>query len=209
MFNDYFSVYSGYLENIKDYVFSVAETASIITQWLKLIYEKPIPSFNVPIFDYDRLERMLKNLEFGELKNESGTNIWDFLKELVKGLSDGLLGILDFLNGLLDKLIALFIPDDIDFISEGFEGIKLKFTLKFGDLLNLADNVKDLFTPSAGDFQQAVSFEFLGAKFEPDFSLIDSYVQKFRTVMSLSLWMSVMVFVFRKITGTGDLINDN
>ncbi|MGX7208487.1 hypothetical protein, partial [Enterococcus lemanii] len=207
--NNWSEIMNDWLDMINTKLINTNDILAIVTNWLKLIYEKPIPTFNVPVFDYARLEKMLKKLEFGEITNEAGTNIWDLLKELVKGLTDSLLGILDFLDNLLDKIIALFIPENTNFISEGFEGIKLKFNLKFGSLLSLADSVKNLFTPAPGDFKKAVSFEFLGAKFEPDFTLIDSYVQKFRGVMSLSLWISVAVFVFRKITGTGDLINDN
>lgn len=172
------------------------------------------------VFDYERLESLLNNLEFGSIINEEGTNIWDFLSELVKELGETIRTsmteltnafdrIIDLLDGLIDTIIGLIIPKNVDFVQSGFDVIKVKFNIKFGAFLGLADSVKDTFTPTPQNFKESVSFEFMGAKFNPDFSLIDSYVQKFRVIMSLSIWLSVVIYVFRKITGQGDLINDN
>lgn len=134
--NSFLATIAGWLDQIQVGVADSKEILSIITNWLKLIYEKPVPSFNVPAFDYARLERMLKKLEFGEVVNEAGTNIWDFLTSLIDNLGDiittqlkeftkVLSEILDFLDGLIDKLIGLIdiIVDNNHDLGEFVKGV--------------------------------------------------------------------------------------
>lgn len=201
------------LEEIRDHT-------AIVTQWLKLIYEKPTGSFIESPFDFDRLEEILGNLNFGNIVNEAGTNIWDFLSELISELGDVLgkgidgvasvLGdILDFLDGFLDKIIHLIVPEDTSFLDTNFATIKGKFQAKFGSILELGGKVKDVFVPAKVDFFESTTFEIMGAKFRADKATADLFIPKFRVVMALFIWFEVAWFVYRKITGGGDMINDN
>ena len=207
--NDSLINVNDWLEMIYEYSKQSRDILAIVTNWLEKIYQKPSSVFVDTPFDYERLQEMLNNLEFGDIVNEAGTNIWDFLSTLVGELGDTLQAILDFLDSLLDKVIELFVPSDTSFIGDSFDSIKVKFNVKFGSILGLADQVKNIFVPSSKDFKESISFEFMGSKFSPDLTLLDPYVSKFRGLMSLSIWMSVAIYIFRKITGNGDLVNDN
>lgn len=187
-----------------------------ILDWLRMIYSKP----NVLPFDYDRLQKMLEELSFGNVVNEAGTNFWDFLTELIKTLGDILTTaltsltdivkeILDILGDLINQIIKLIVPENIDFIDEGFASIKIKLDAKFDSFLSLGGQIVEVIQPIDAEFKEVISIDIMGARFAPDFNTIDWVVIRFRTVMSLSIWLSVAIYIFRKITGNGDLINDN
>ena len=187
-----------------------------ILDWLRMIYSKP----NVLPFDYDRLQKMLEELSFGNVVNEAGTNFWDFLTELIKtlgdilttaltSLSDIVKEILDILGDMINQIIKLIVPENIDFIDEGFASIKIKLDAKFDSFLSLGGQIVEVIQPIDAEFKEVISIDIMGARFAPDFNTIDWVVIRFRTVMSLSIWLSVAIYIFRKITGNGDLINDN
>ena len=47
--NSFLATIAGWLDQIQLGVSDSKEILSIITNWLKVIYEKPVPSFNVPM----------------------------------------------------------------------------------------------------------------------------------------------------------------
>lgn len=207
---------------INDNVLIVNDSLLMIVDWLKMLYNKPPYSVTVttPGFDFNRLKQILDGLNFGNIVNEAGTNIWDFLSELIKtlgdvlgtaisGLTDVAGKILDLLGDLINQIIKLIVPENLDFLDSGFDDIKSKLDIKFGSFLSLGTQVKEVVQPIDQDFKSVVSIDIMGAKFKPDFSLIDWVVVRFRTVMALSIWLSVAIYIYRKITGNGDLINDN
>ncbi|WP_315041669.1 hypothetical protein [uncultured Enterococcus sp.] len=207
---------------INDNLLIANDSLLIIVDWLKMIYSKPpdIVNVSIPPFDFDRLQQILNGLNFGNIVNEAGTNIWDFLSQLIKtlgeiistaitGLTDVVGEILDLLGDLINQIIKLIVPENLDFLDTGFGTVKSKIDIKFGSFLSLGNQVKEVVQPIDQDFKKVVSIDIMGAKFNPDFSTIDWVVVRFRTVMALSIWMSVAIYIYRKITGNGDLINDN
>lgn len=211
-----------FIVEINDNLIIANDSLLLITNWLKMIFEKPDSAVNVtiPPFDYNRLQQMLDGLNFGNIVNEAGTNIWDFLSQLIKtlgevigtaitGLTDIAGKILDLLGDLINQIIKLIVPENLDFLDTGFGTVKSKIDIKFGSFLSLGNQVKEVVQPINQDFKQVVSIDIMGAKFNPDFTTIDWVVVRFRTVMALSIWMSVAIYIYRKITGNGDLINDN
>ncbi|MEO2553402.1 hypothetical protein [Enterococcus casseliflavus] len=207
---------------INDNLLIANDSLLIIIDWLRMIYSKPPSNVNVvvPSFDFDRLQQMLDGLNFGNIVNEAGTNIWDFLSQLIKtlgeiistaitGLTDVVGEILDLLGDLINQFIKLIVPENLDFLDTGFGTVKSKIDIKFGSFLSLGNQVKEVVQPIDQDFKKVVSIDIMGAKFNPDFSTIDWVIVRFRTVMALSIWMSVAIYIYRKITGNGDLINDN
>ncbi|WP_142434797.1 GumC domain-containing protein [Enterococcus gallinarum] len=207
---------------INDNLLIANDSLLIIIDWLRMIYSKPPSNVNVvvPAFDFDRLQQILDGLNFGNIVNEAGTNIWDFLSQLIKtlgeiistaisGLTDVVGEILDLLGDLINQIIKLIVPENLDFLDTGFGTVKSKIDIKFGSFLSLGNQVKEVVQPIDQDFKKVVSIDIMGAKFNPDFSTIDWVVVRFRTVMALSIWMSVAIYIYRKITGNGDLINDN
>lgn len=207
---------------INDNLLIANDSLLIIVDWLRMIYSKPpdIVNVSIPPFDFDRLQQILNGLNFGNIVNEAGTNIWDFLSQLIKtlgeiistaitGLTDVVGEILDLLGDLINQIIKLIVPENLDFLDTGFGTVKSKIDIKFGSFLSLGNQVKEVVQPIDQDFKKVISIDILGAKFNPDFSTIDWVVVRFRTVMALSIWMSVAIYIYRKITGNGDLINDN
>lgn len=207
---------------INDNLLIANDSLLIIIDWLRMIYSKPPNNVSVvvPPFDFNRLQQMLDGLNFGNIVNEAGTNIWDFLSQLIKtlgeiistaitGLTDVVGEILDLLGDLINQIIKLIVPENLDFLDTGFGTVKSKIDIKFGSFLSLGNQVKEVVQPIDQDFKKVVSIDIMGAKFNPDFSNIDWVVVRFRTVMALSIWMSVAIYIYRKITGNGDLINDN
>nr|WP_216681734.1 hypothetical protein [Enterococcus innesii] len=207
---------------INDNLLIANDSLLIIVDWLRMIYSKPpdIVNVSIPPFDFDRLQQILNGLNFGNIVNEAGTNIWDFLSQLIKtlgdiistaitGLTDVVGEILDLLGDLINQIIKLIVPENLDFLDTGFGTVKSKIDIKFGSFLSLGNQVKEVVQPIDQDFKKVVSIDIMGAKFNPDFSTIDWVVVRFRTVMALSIWMSVAIYIYRKITGNGDLINDN
>lgn len=211
-----------FIIEINDNLIIANDSLLLIINWLKMIFEKPDSAVNVtiPPFDFNRLQQMLDGLNFGNIVNEAGTNIWDFLSQLIKtlgdvigtaitGLTDIAEKILDLLGDLINQIIKLIVPENLDFLDTGFGTVKSKIDIKFGSFLSLGNQVKEVVQPINQDFKQVVSIDIMGAKFNPDFTTIDWVVVRFRTVMALSIWMSVAIYIYRKITGNGDLINDN
>ena len=207
---------------INDNLLIANDSLLIIVDWLRMIYSKPpdIVNVSIPPFDFNRLQQILNGLNFGNIVNEAGTNIWDFLSQLIKtlgeiistaitGLTDVVGEILDLLGDLINQIIKLIVPENLDFLDTGFGTVKSKIDIKFGSFLSLGNQVKEVVQPIDQDFKKVISIDILGAKFNPDFSTIDWVVVRFRTVMALSIWMSVAIYIYRKITGNGDLINDN
>ncbi|MFJ3331948.1 hypothetical protein [Enterococcus sp. NPDC086594] len=207
-----------FIIEINDNIIIANDSLLLIIDWLRMIYSKP--PLIVPPFDYDRLQKMLEELSFGNIVNEAGTNFWDFLTELIKTLGDILTTaltsltdivkeILDILGDLINQIIKLIVPENIDFIDEGFGSIKIKLDAKFDGFLSLGGQIVEVVQPIDAEFKEVISIDIMGAQFAPDFNTIDWVVVRFRTVMALSIWLSVAIYIFRKITGNGDLINDN
>jgi len=220
-------------DDIRDNQSSMLTHLETMNGWLKLIYEKPNTSIIQNPFDFDRLQKMFDGLELGGADGESWWQklVRELVKELIRGgfellktsietlgslletaikeLGRSLGDILDFLDGLLDKIIHLVVPENLDFIDSGFDGIKAKIDVKFGNLLSLGGKIKDVFKPIKKDFFQAISFTFMGQKFEPTSEMTDLFVPKFRVAAQVYLWVLCAIYCYKKLTGQGDLINDN
>ena len=112
------------------------------------------------LFDYDRLQRIIDSLHF----DSSGGDGWlstliktvgGILKSAIDG-GFGLLNtavstvgsllerILDFLDSLLDKIIKLVVPDNLDFMQAKFDDTSKTFKLKFSFVFNWLDSFKGL-----------------------------------------------------------------
>lgn len=189
-------------------------TLNTVNEYLNMLLNKG--------FDFKRLEEILNGLSFGNVTNEAGENIWSVLKELISTLGNILsngLGtlseliqrILDFLESLIDTVISLIIPKNWDFLSNGFGAISNEFTLKFSGVLDIATQVSEVFTPTNKDFFSAVSWSYMGVTFDGQKAkpIMDQIVPKFRVFAQISIWLLVGWWLYKKITGTGDLINDN
>lgn len=216
------------LNLVNDSLLAIRKNQIAISEWLKLIYEKPVGNVIAPPFDFDRLAKIIADNmpemgggESGWLKQAIKTagdiiktgieTMGELLGKGIDGLVDIASKILDFLDGLIDKLLALIIPDNWDFLDKGFGDISKEFNLKFKLFLDLGGTIKDIFTPNKKDFFSAVSWSYLGVTFDGQEAkpIMDQFVPRFRTLAQVSIWLMVAWWVYRKVTGSGDLINDN
>ena len=131
------------------------------------------------------------------------------LSTAITGLTEIVSQILDLLGDLINQIIKLLVPDNLDFIGNGFGDIKAKFDLKFGSFLSLGTQISSVFRPISVDFATVIQIDILGASFNPDLALLDSFIHRFRSAVSVVTWLYVAIFIFKKFTGSGDIINDN
>ena len=217
--NDLLLLSNQWLDLINSQLSSANNTLAIITQWLKQIYEKP------------QIPPIISNPEPEDGEGWFGKLIRRLLEEIVRGgfslletAIETLGGVIetaiqeaaafykviaDFLDSLLDKLIALIVPENLDFMSSGIDAISLKFNAKFDGFLSIATDITSMFKPIQKDIKAELSFDFMGAKFVPNFDALDPYVPKFRGVIALMLWFQTGWWAFRRFTGTGDVVNDS
>ncbi|MGC6767776.1 hypothetical protein [Enterococcus sp. LJL51] len=135
-----------------DYAETLTKLVDLLKGRLDLILQYLVKLMN-KTFDFDRLEALLSKLSFGNIVNEAGSNIWDFLKELIGTLGSSLKDILDFLNNLLDKIIALIVPENLDFLDHEWTGVSDKIQLKFSFIFDSVSSIKNLFSGSQKSFE--------------------------------------------------------
>ncbi|MFD2305629.1 hypothetical protein [Enterococcus termitis] len=135
-----------------------------VNNWLKAIFDKPVGTIVAPPFDFNRLEQILKSLNFGNVTNEAGTNLWDFLKSLIDNLGDilgkGLDGIfqvlkqiLEIFDKFLDTILHLIIPKNLDFLDSQWGKPADKIRLKFSFIFDSVDSFKSLFGAKSKKFE--------------------------------------------------------
>lgn len=144
----------------EEYFVSFYDTFSTFEDWLEKLYKKPPPIVNVstPPFDYERLQKMLEGISFniGDINNEAGTNLWDVLDGLfdnlgkifdtaLKEIGQLLRDLLAFLDGLLDDIVHLVVPENLDFMHKKFDSTGEKIKLKFPFIFGWIDSFKGLF----------------------------------------------------------------
>ena len=212
--NTHLNSVNTWLELQDDHFKKSYEVLVIITKWLEQIYQKPPPIVNVTIPPIDLSETgndWLKTLieTIGEVMKTAIETLGKVLETAIGEVGQLLRDLLKFLDGLIDDLIRLVVPENFDFLDKDFGKLKGKFDVKFGDILNIGGKIKDTFTPNKKDFFKAISFTFMGAKFEPNSSATDIYVPMFRLASQVLIWLYVAWFAYEKATGKGDLINDN
>ncbi|MGM0124290.1 hypothetical protein IGI37_001664 [Enterococcus sp. AZ194] len=207
---------NGWLELIHKGITDLKTTTNVITQWLKLIYEKNI-IISIPAFDYNRLQNMLDGLNFGKIVNEAGTNMWDFLKSLIETLGDiittGLTEIsglaqkiLDILSGLIDDVIGLIVPKNLDFLDDGFQGTSSKIKLKFNFLFNWVDSFKSLLSGQV-DFQDFdLSLGFFEGNVNVPLSVINNFAPFVKVVVTGFILLEFLIDMYKWFHTKGEVI---
>lgn len=177
---------------------------SLIVEWLKQIYEKPTAVFeNIP-FNYDLLQQMLDGISFGNVVNEAGTNLWDVLKELIDALGGVLESIMNIVPDLIDKLIGLVIPDNRNIFSEKMSQFTSKFKTKFSSITSVTTEFKNVYNQPKNISSIQINL------FDQKLQLIpDIFVANFnwlRGMLSAYLYLSTLVTCYKRIVGSGDVI---
>lgn len=169
-------------------------------------------------FDFDKLKEILESLDFSsESENSLGAlltqaiktageiimtgieTIGSIIETTVSEISKSFIEILDFLNSLLDKVIKLIIPENLDFLDSALEPFSDKIHLKFSFIFDSIDVFKSLFDQQGNQFEDVTlkgnSSSLLGQEINfPDSSLplsrlnlIGQYIKPFLNAFVL-LW---------------------
>ena len=116
--------------------------------------------------------------------------------------------VLNFFEKLLKFLIEIFVPEDMDFITKGFDELKIKFDEK----LSILKTMKDFFT-NLFDAEQSPALDYelnLPAVGKPiklmDMSLISVGVPIMKKVISAVIVLYTVIHVYRKIVGDGGVM---
>lgn len=116
--------------------------------------------------------------------------------------------VLNFFEKLLEFFIKIFIPEDMDFITKGFDELKIKFDEK----LSILKTMKDFFT-NLFDAEQSPALDYelnLPAVGKPiklmDMSLISVGVPIMKKVISAVIVLYTVIHVYRKIVGDGGVM---
>ena len=216
--NVYLDAISTWLEAQDKHFKTLHSDLSTVIQWLKAIFDKPGPVVSVPAFDYARLEEMLKKISFGNITNEAGENIWSVLKELIKQvgeiiktglkeLSDTAQAILDFLDGLLDELIRLVVPENLDFINAKFDGTANTVKMKFPFVFGWVDTFKSFFGNQSAIEDQEFS---LNGMFEGNvvlpFSIINQFAPIIRPIATGFLLLGFLIDMYKWFHTKGEVV---
>lgn len=198
-------------DSIRDNQSSMLTHLETMNGWLKLIYNKP----NTPIiqnpFDFDRLEELLKNIKMnvniGDTVNEAGTNIWDFLTALVKELADVLRDILDFLEKLIDTIVHLVVPKNLDFATAKFDATGNTIKLKFGLVFGWIETFKSLFgtTKPFEDFSLNLGGMFEGSVTVP-ISVLNNFAPLVKAVITGFILLEFLIDMYKWFHSKGEVI---
>lgn len=201
--------------NVSEYILLLNKNFETVNGWLKLIYEKKLvvdipPISIVPgepfIFDYDLLQKMFDGISFGEITNEAGKNIWDFLGELVKALADVVKALSDLVSKIMQMLIDVFVPSDVSFITDELSKLSSLFTKKFSFAIELKDFFTSMFEVAQVDFNTNLEFSANGSSKSYDISFIMPFISAFRAPLTALIVISNLFYCYKRVIGQGDVI---
>lgn len=202
-------------DNFNKYIELVNQNLVTGIGWLKLIYEKKIivdiPPINILpsepfIFDYDLLQKMFDGISFGEITNEAGKNIWDFLGELVKALADVVKALADLVGKIMQMLIDVFVPSDVSFITDELSKLSSLFTKKFSFAIELKDFFTSIFDVGQVAFNTNLEFSANGQSKSYDISSIMPFISAFRAPLTALIVISNLFYCYKRVIGQGDVI---
>lgn len=146
-----------------------------------------------------------------EDKGEGCDSVLCFLGAVTSGIADLISSILGIVEEILDALLALFVPDNLDFISGEFDKLSAKFNEKFSLLSGLKDTITGVFQNSdSGNPLSDVNMSLPAApgfNFNLDtITFIEPFVPRVKQIISGILFLMTIIYVYRKITGRGGVM---
>lgn len=177
---------------------------SLMSEWMLKIYEKPSSVFQDTPFDYVRLQKMFDGISFGNVINEAGTNIWDVLKELIEAMGKVVEAVVGIVPDLIDKLIGLIIPENRNIFSDKMKEFTGKFDNKFSSVAAVTTEIKSVYSQPKNISSIRINI------FGQDLQLIpDMFLSNFnwlRSILSAYLYLSTLITCYKRIVGSGDVI---
>jgi hypothetical protein len=216
------------MTDLTDVYASMLGSLNTVNQYLDLIAKKQYGNVTVngQPFDYDRLERILSGLQFdGENNGGWLKTLIQTLGEILKAAIEGgfeVIGtaiktvgslierILDFLDSLLDKIIKLLVPENLDFIEKEFEGTSTTFKKKFDFIFSGIDGFKSLFNGSKNkfaDYKLDISFMGTADSVTVPVSLINDYAPVVKPFVTGLLVLSFIINMYKWFYTRGEVVD--
>ncbi|MFT9171476.1 MAG: hypothetical protein ABF480_11865, partial [Lacticaseibacillus paracasei] len=194
-FKDFRDVTSGFYLNfgkvMADFQKGVFSGFLAVSEWLKAIYYS-IQNLPAP----ETSEIHLPTNDGGG--GGSGTNIWDVLKQLIESLGIIVGKLVDALSKLADLVSQLFVPKDLSFISDTFDGISSKFDKKFAIFIDFGSSLKGLF--SSRHALKDFSLSFAGASVVVPLSMVSALAGQMRPLLTGLFVLLTVTGVYRRFT---------
>ncbi|MFT8904869.1 hypothetical protein, partial [Liquorilactobacillus satsumensis] len=194
-FKDFRDVTSGFYLNfgkvMADFQKGVFSGLLAVSEWLKAIYYS-IQNLPAP----ETSEIHLPTNDDGH--GGSGTNIWDVLKQLIESLGTIVGKLVDALSKLGDLVSQLFVPKDLSFISDTFDGISAKFDKKFAIFIDFGSSLKGLF--SSRHALKDFSLSFAGASVVVPLSMVSALAGQMRPLLTGLFVLLTVTGVYRRFT---------
>ena len=162
-----------------------------VSEWLKAIYYS-ILSLPAP----ETSEIHLPTTDDGG--GGSGTNIWDVLKQLIESLGTIVGKLVDALSKFADLVSQLFVPKDLSFITDTFDGISSKFDKKFAIFIDFGSSLKGLF--SSRHALKDFSLSFAGASVVVPLSMVSTLAGQMRPLLTGLFVLLTVTGVYRRFT---------
>jgi hypothetical protein len=194
-FKDFRDVTSGFYLNfakvMADFQKGVFSGLIAVSEWLKAIYYS---IQNLPAPETSEIHLPPKDGGGGG----SGTNIWDVLKQLIESLGTIVGKLVDALSKLADLVSQLFVPKDLSFITDTFNGISSKFDKKFAIFIDLGSSLKGLF--SSRHALKDFSLSFAGASVVVPLSMVSTLAGQMRPLLTGLFVLLTATGVYRRFT---------
>lgn len=194
-FKDFRDVTSGFYLNfgkvMADFQKGVFSGLLAVSEWLKAIYYS---IQNLPAPETSEIHLPPKDGGGGG----SGTNIWDVLKQLIESLGTIVGKLVDALSKLADLVSQLFVPKDLSFISDTFDGISSKFDKKFAIFIDFGSSLKGLF--SSRHALKDFSLSFAGASVVVPLSMVSTLAGTMRPLLTGLFVLLTVIGVYRRFT---------
>lgn len=133
-------------------------------------------------------------VNFDKIINDKGTNFWDFLG----GFFDR---IFDFLDGLIDTIIHLIVPEDSGFLAENIATMSSAFNSKIEPVTRLKNEVTNVVQVEQKEFKDIrVDLPLYGNVTLVKMDYIKEAVPTFRNIVSGFMILITAIWAYRKVT---------
>lgn len=193
-------------------------TANVSSQLCNLGWEKPIVQYidDIPVIQ-DKDDNWIDSTTGTKVKDgdpedhgEGCDSVLCFLGGLTSGIADIVKAILGLVGKILDGLLGLFVPKDLDFISAEFTKLKTNFDNKLSIVGTLKSTMTGAFD-SGGESPLTgleMSLPAMGGESVKvvETSFVEPYVGTIKKIISGILVFVTLIYLYRKITGRGGVM---
>lgn len=216
------SINGGTFLDVNGQVMQVSKdgTATVSSQICNLGWEKPTVGY-IPgtdqvgittpdgkTIDAETGERITEDGEIDD-ELEDGCGTLCAIGKMLKGLGDIAKSIAGLAVKILDGLLGLFVPDNLDFLTEEFKRVTAALQEKISITEDLKSSIKGLFVDGGSNPLNELVID-LPAMSGPislnNFTFLDTGVPILRRIIGAIFSLYTIFYVYRKIVGKGGIM---